>query len=120
MKQSILFQRIEGAALLVVSFLLYASLELNILIFFLTILLIDIFMVGYILNDRLGAYIYNLGHTITVPLLIGFTGYHTDSSFLLAISLIWFAHIGMDRAFGYGLKLESGFKDTHLGRIGKK
>lgn len=36
--------------------------------------------------------------------------------FLLA--LIWFAHIGMDRALGYGLKYPSGFRETHLGRIG--
>lgn len=25
----------------------------------------------------------------------------------------------LDRAFGYGLKLPTGFKDTHLGRIGR-
>jgi hypothetical protein len=25
----------------------------------------------------------------------------------------------MDRALGYGLKLQSAFQDTHLGRIGK-
>jgi hypothetical protein len=30
------------------------------------------------------------------------------------------AHIGLDRALGYGLKHESGFSDTHLGRIGRK
>ena len=28
------------------------------------------------------------------------------------------AHIGIDRALGYGLKLPSGFKHTHLGVIG--
>jgi hypothetical protein len=33
--------------------------------------------------------------------------------------LIWTSHVGMDRALGYGLKLPSGFQDTHLGRIGK-
>ncbi len=29
------------------------------------------------------------------------------------------AHVGMDRALGYGLKLPTSFQDTHLGRIGK-
>jgi hypothetical protein len=29
------------------------------------------------------------------------------------------AHVGMDRAAGYGLKLPTAFQDTHLGRIGK-
>ena len=35
------------------------------------------------------------------------------------LSLIWFAHIGMDRALGYGLKYDADFKDTHLRRIGR-
>jgi hypothetical protein len=30
------------------------------------------------------------------------------------------AHIGMDRALGYGLKYQKGFGFTHLGRIGGK
>ena len=34
------------------------------------------------------------------------------------VALVWFAHIGMDRAMGYGLKYETDFRDTHLGRIG--
>lgn len=29
------------------------------------------------------------------------------------------AHVGMDRAVGYGLKLPTSFQDTHLGRIGR-
>jgi hypothetical protein len=32
--------------------------------------------------------------------------------------MIWLAHIGIDRALGYGLKYSSGFPFTHLGRIG--
>ncbi|MDB5619562.1 MAG: hypothetical protein JWQ24_3800 [Tardiphaga sp.] len=35
------------------------------------------------------------------------------------IALIWLAHIGLDRALGYGLKYVAGFRFTHLGRIGK-
>jgi hypothetical protein len=34
------------------------------------------------------------------------------------LALIWLAHIGIDRALGYGLKYASGFGFTHLGRIG--
>jgi hypothetical protein len=33
------------------------------------------------------------------------------------ISLIWAAHIGGDRALGFGLKYPTAFKDTHLGRV---
>jgi hypothetical protein len=34
--------------------------------------------------------------------------------------VIWCAHIGFDRALGYGLKYPGDFKMTHLGRIGFK
>ncbi len=36
---------------------------------------------------------------------------------LLAIGLIWIAHIGMDRMMGYGLKYPTQFKDTHFSRV---
>ncbi|KKB35215.1 hypothetical protein QY97_01956 [Bacillus thermotolerans] len=36
---------------------------------------------------------------------------------VLAVGLIWSAHIGMDRAIGYGLKYSTHFKDTHLNRV---
>jgi uncharacterized protein DUF4260 len=35
----------------------------------------------------------------------------------VGVASVWFAHIGMDRMAGYGLKYASGFKDTHLGRV---
>lgn len=41
------------------------------------------------------------------------------NSTLLAIAIIWAAHIAFDRAVGYGLKYETGFNDTHLGRVGR-
>jgi hypothetical protein len=36
-----------------------------------------------------------------------------------SVALIWIAHIGIDRAMGYGLKYATAFSDTHLGRIGR-
>jgi hypothetical protein len=33
--------------------------------------------------------------------------------------IILFGHSSMDRSLGYGLKLNEGFKYTHLGMIGK-
>ena len=41
------------------------------------------------------------------------------SPLILLIAMIWLAHIGFDRALGYGLKYERGFGFTHMGRIGK-
>jgi hypothetical protein len=36
---------------------------------------------------------------------------------MVAVALIWFAHISMDRTVGYGLKYPTSFKDTHLERV---
>jgi hypothetical protein len=38
---------------------------------------------------------------------------------ILLAAAILIAHVGMDRAVGYGLKLPSSFQDTHLGRMGR-
>ncbi len=120
MKQSIIFQRLEGLALFFVSILVYNNMNFNIVVFIATLLFVDIFMLGYLINNKFGAYFYNIGHSLITPLVIGTIGYYTDSRLLFAISLIWLAHIGMDRMFGYGLKATSDFKHTHLGQIGKK
>jgi hypothetical protein len=45
-------------------------------------------------------------------------GFALESPRVLSIALIWMAHIGFDRALGYGLKYSAGFGFTHLGRIG--
>ena len=38
---------------------------------------------------------------------------------LMALGALWLAHSGFDRMLGYGLKAQTSFKDTHLGRLGK-
>jgi hypothetical protein len=35
----------------------------------------------------------------------------------IQLALIWLAHIGADRALGYGLKYPTHFKDSHLQRV---
>ena len=46
-------------------------------------------------------------------------GYLGDVPLAEAVGLIWLAHVGIDRALGFGLKYASAFGDTHLGRIGR-
>jgi len=46
-------------------------------------------------------------------------GFASAEPLVLSIAMIWLAHIGIDRALGYGLKYSKGFGFTHLGRIGK-
>jgi hypothetical protein len=106
--------RIEGAALLLASLFAYRHLPYSWLLFAILFLTPDLFMLGYLLNLRLGAAIYNLAHTLTLPLALLFISYIQHWQLALAISLIWTAHIALDRLLGYGLKYPACFKDTHL------
>jgi phosphatidylserine synthase len=119
MTQPIILQRIEGAIAFAASIWLYHLAGGDWWLFALLLLAVDISMVGYLRGPRLGALTYNLGHSYLIPGLIAllcliFTGH------MPTLLYIWFAHIGMDRALGYGLKEDAGFKHTHLGHIGKK
>jgi uncharacterized protein DUF4260 len=80
---------------------------------------IDFSMVGYLAGPRLGAITYNAGHNLVIALLAFGIGWWADVTWLELFGALWVAHIGMDRSLGYGLKLPSDFRDTHLGRIGR-
>ena len=56
-------------------------------------------------------------HTSVLPIALGVVGVLTGAETATQLALIWFAHIGFDRFFGYGLKYPTGFKDTHLQRV---
>ena len=76
-------------------------------------------MIGYLRSPRSGALTYNLVHNWATGLIVLGAGLWLPSFPLAAAGAILVAHIGMDRTLGYGLKLQSAFQDTHLGRIGK-
>jgi hypothetical protein len=77
----------------------------------------DIGMFGYLVNNRVGAAVYNIFHHKGLALALAFGGYFQNNEVLLAIGVLLFSHASFDRIFGYGLKYETGFKDTHLGMI---
>jgi hypothetical protein len=83
----------------------------------LLLLVPDVGMVGYAKSSRVGAWLYNLAHSYPAPALLGLVATIAGEPLWQGVALVWFAHLGMDRALGYGLKYESGFRDTHLGRI---
>jgi hypothetical protein len=109
------FLRLEGALVLCAAALGYALLGASWWLFFALLLVPDVFMAGYLFGPRVGALLYNAGHTYALPIVLGAGGAGLGSPLLGAIALIWTAHIGLDRALGYGLKHASGFRDTHLG-----
>ncbi len=109
--------RVEGLAVLIGACFLYRALHGSWLMFAVLFLSPDLFMLGYLFGSRAGAWTYNLVHTYTGPLALGLVAYFAPTPLLFAICLIWAAHIGFDRFLGYGLKYETGFKDTHLGKV---
>ncbi len=80
----------------------------------------DLGMAGYLAGRRAGAAFYNLMHLYALPFLLMMIGVGLGSPAAIAAGGLWIAHIGADRALGYGLKLPQGFRDTHLGQIGPR
>jgi hypothetical protein len=103
----------EGAAYLTVALLAYAQTGTGWGLFALLFLVPDVTMLGYLRGPRLGAAIYNLGHTTLLPMLLCLWGW-LASPMIWSLGLIWLAHIGFDRMIGYGLKYGDAFKHTHL------
>ena len=110
-----LWLRAEGLTLLATALLLYSTTHQPWWLVPAVILLPDLFMVGYIGSSRLGAAVYNVGHSYPLPALLSLAGLAGHHPFVLALGLLWLAHIGMDRLAGFGLKYDSGFPWTHLG-----
>lgn len=112
-----LLERLEGLVLgaLALGVVWYGFYDYGWFIYIVLFLLPDVSMVGYLRDPRLGALVYNIGHTVALPFLLAAYGFYAQSPSVYLIALLWIAHIGIDRALGYGFKLPSGFKDTHLG-----
>lgn len=119
-KHLILFVRtlkLEGfmlAALMVV--LTYKS-GTSLWFLIVTFLVFDISAIGYIKNKKVGAAIYNFGHSTILPSAILIAGILTNNHTVQIWSFAWLFHIGIDRTMGYGLKHKTSFKHTHLGSI---
>jgi len=109
--------RLEGVAVAFASIALYFNAGYPWWLFLVLVLAPDLSMIGYAAGPKVGAAAYDIAHTYSLPIAIGAIGVIADAETAVQISLIWIAHIGVDRAIGYGLKYPSGFKDTHLQRV---
>ena len=111
--------RFEGAAAFIAGLALFGWLDGPWLLVIPLLLLPDVSMLGYLGGPRLGALTYNAAHTWVPGLALLAVGLIADARMLAIAGTILVAHVGMDRAAGYGLKLPTAFQDTHMGRIGK-
>lgn len=111
--------RVEALALFVAGVLLYLQLNGHPLWLLPLLLVPDLSMIGYMRGPRLGAVTYNLAHNLATALVVLAIGWFGALAPVALAGAILIAHVGMDRSLGYGLKLPTDFRDTHLGRIGR-
>ena len=98
---------------------LFSQLELAWWWFPALILAPDLSMLGYAVNTKIGALVYNIFHNKALGITLLLIGIFFLGTMVSLIGIIIFSHSAMDRMFGYGLKYPDSFQNTHLGRIGK-
>jgi hypothetical protein len=109
--------RLEGLVVFLLGACLYTRGDGSWLLFAALFFVPDVSFAGYVGGPRVGAVAYNLAHSYVGPVTLGASLLSTGAD--LSIAFIWAAHIGFDRALGYGSKYPTAFSDTHLGRIGR-
>lgn len=108
------YLRVEGGAVLIAALAAYTLLQGPLWLLAVLALAPDLSMVGYLAGKRVGALTYNAIHTYVLPLALAGAGVWTGTDLAVLGGVVWIGHIGADRLFGYGLKYESGFEETHL------
>ena len=114
-----LLLRLEGVVLFFGMTLLYGLWEGSWWVYAILFLAPDLSFAAYLAGPKAGAIVYNAAHSYLLPVALMTAGLAIASPLTLSLAMIWLAHIGIDRALGYGLKYQAGFAFTHLGRIGK-
>jgi hypothetical protein len=72
-------------------------------------------MGGYLAGTRPGAHVYSIAHATPLPAVVLVIGYWQADRLVMALALIWLAHIGLDRLLGWALKYNDRFTHAHLG-----
>lgn len=111
--------RLEGLCVLIAASAAYSKFGLGWGTFTLFFLLPDVSFLGYLAGPKVGAVSYNFAHSYIGAVTCLVAGLALPAPTVLCAGIIWCAHIGFDRALGYGLKYSEGFGFTHLGRIGR-
>lgn len=110
--------RLEGLALLVVATGAYFASGFGWVLFLVLILAPDLSMLGYLANPRVGSAAYNLAHLLALPAALLAGSWYVSWAPGIGLALIWSAHVGIDRAAGYGMKYaDAEFGETHIQRV---
>jgi hypothetical protein len=108
---------LEGAAIFAAALYFFHAGHYHWWVFAVLFLFPDLFMLGYLKDAVWGSAAYNAVHTLTGPLLLLGVALIALAPQCIPYGLIWLAHIGFDRALGYGLKYPTSFRDTHLQHV---
>ena len=108
---------LEGATIFAAALYFYHEGHYSWWLFAALFLVPDVSMIGYLRDVRWGSASYNLVHTVTGPLLALGAAMVFAAPQYVPYTLIWLAHIGIDRTLGFGLKYPTFFKDTHLQHV---
>lgn len=109
--------KLEQLAILIVTLIIYYKLDYSWFLFAILFLAPDIFMLGYLFGNKIGAISYNFIHNYFTTIALILIGYFLHIEWCLMIGFIFSAHIAFDRFLGFGLKKYDGFKSTHLGDL---
>jgi hypothetical protein len=109
--------RLEGLVLFAAAIALYVREDFSILLLVVLFLAPDLAFVGLAAGPRVGAISYDTAHTYVGPILLASVSLIAEWTVGVELGLIWLAHIGIDRALGYGLRYPDAFRDTHLQRV---
>ena len=115
-----LLLRLEGVVLFAGMTLLYGLWEGSWWVYAALFLTPDLSFAAYVVGPKTGAAVYNAAHSYLLPVALMTAGLATAAPLVLSLAMIWLAHVGFDRTLGYGLKYQTGFAFTHLGRIGRR
>jgi hypothetical protein len=111
--------KLEGLAVLVASIGVFIHIDASWWLFVALILAPDLGMLGYLRSARVGAFTYNLLHVYAWPGALTVWFLAGGPAWTAAVATVWAAHLGVDRALGFGLKGPDSFQQTHLGWVGE-
>jgi hypothetical protein len=111
-----LLLRLEALLVLLITLICYSGLHGSWLLFLVLFLVPDVSLLGYLAegNGRFAATFYNALHCYAVPLGLALIAWRLNSAVTERITVIWVAHIALDRFIGFGLKYAQAANPTHM------